>query len=97
MKSTSIVCCFRLLIVSILAVLPSSAFAVDDNDVDKAVVNALKFLAKQQRPNGSWEADSGNESTATTSLAVMAFLAAGHVPSEGPYGAGDRRGELDMS
>lgn len=81
-----------LLLMLILSSVPSSLVAIEDKDVDAAVINALRFLAKQQRPNGSWEADSGNESTATTSLAVMAFLAAGHVPSEGPYGLAIDRG-----
>ncbi len=53
--------------------------------VDRAVVAALDFLAGEQLPNGSWRADGYGEMTSTTSLAIMAFLAAGHVPGEGPY------------
>ena len=53
--------------------------------VDRAITGALAYLAKTQKPSGCWESDAYGESTATTSLAVMAFLAAGHVPGEGPY------------
>lgn len=54
--------------------------------VDAALVKALEFLASQQTEDGSWIVDSYGESTASTSLAVMSFLAAGHVPQEGHYG-----------
>lgn len=60
--------------------------------VDAAVVKALKYLAREQQPNGSWRVNSFGESTAATSLAVMAFLAAGHIPGEGPYGEPIERG-----
>ncbi len=53
--------------------------------VDAAIVKALEFLADQQETNGAWKVNSLGESTAATSLAVMAFMAAGHVPAEGPY------------
>jgi hypothetical protein len=61
--------------------------AKDKEPVDKAVDRALEFLAATQDKNdGSWK--SGNtRSPAVTSLAVMAFLSAGHVPGEGKYGA----------
>ena len=67
-------------------VLPIPGFAVEDLAVDAAVVNALRYLVTHQNPNGSWTIDAAGESTAATSLSVMAFLAAGHVPGEGPYG-----------
>jgi len=54
--------------------------------VDTAISKALKRLARDQRPSGAWATQDNRESTATTSLAIMAFLAAGHVPGEGPYG-----------
>jgi hypothetical protein len=63
-----------------------TGFAVEDRAVDDAIVSALRYLASQQNPNGSWTIDVSGESTAATSLSVMAFLAAGHVPDEGPYG-----------
>ena len=61
--------------------------AKEKEPVDKAVDRALEFLAATQDKNdGSWK--SGNaRSPAVTSLAVMAFLSAGHVPGEGKYGA----------
>ena len=53
---------------------------------DAAIVKALKYLARNQQPSGAWRINTYGESTAATSLAVMAFMAAGHVPGEGPYG-----------
>jgi hypothetical protein len=53
--------------------------------VDQSVARALAFLQKTQQDDGAW-ADHGGKSPAVTSLAVLAFLSAGHVPGEGPYG-----------
>ena len=60
--------------------------------IDKAVDDALAFLAiTQDKTDGSWK--SGNtRSPAATSLAVMAFLSAGHVPGEGKYGSTIEKG-----
>lgn len=49
-----------------------------------AADRGLEWLASQQRPNGSFPG-SPEQSTAVTSLAVLAFLARGHNPGEGPY------------
>ena len=54
--------------------------------VDDAIVRALDFLSASQLPEGAWRSDSYGECTAATSLACMAFMAAGHTPGEGPYG-----------
>lgn len=54
--------------------------------IDAAIVKALKALARDQSPSGAWLNREDVESTAMTGLAVMAFMAAGHVPGEGPYG-----------
>ncbi|MEX0704911.1 MAG: prenyltransferase/squalene oxidase repeat-containing protein [Planctomycetales bacterium] len=60
--------------------------AAERKEVDEAIVRALEFLAERQRPSGAWTLQNEGEATSATSLAVMAFLAAGHVPGEGPYG-----------
>ncbi|MCA8995872.1 MAG: terpene cyclase/mutase family protein [Planctomycetaceae bacterium] len=60
--------------------------AYDPEAVDNAIARALDYLAGQQAEEGFWRTDAWGESTAITSLAVMAFLSAGHVPDEGPYG-----------
>jgi hypothetical protein len=52
--------------------------------VDRSIEQALSFLRSMQEPDGAWQAHGKNP--AITSLAVMAFLSAGHVPREGPYG-----------
>ncbi len=65
-----------------------------DQAVDASIARALEFLATQQTDEGSWRTESWGESTAITSLAVMAYLAAGHVPGEGPYGERINRGVL---
>jgi hypothetical protein len=58
----------------------------EDKKTDKAIEQALAFLAQlQDRTDGAWRTRT-NKSPAVTSLAVMAFLSAGHVPGEGKYG-----------
>jgi hypothetical protein len=56
------------------------------NPVDQRVERALDFLQKTQNPDGSWPRTYAGYEGAVTALAVMAFLAAGHVPGEGRYG-----------
>src|SRR5262249_55761105 len=53
---------------------------------DVAIDKALAFLAStQDKADGSWKSNN-TKNAAVTSLAVMAFLSAGHVPGEGKYG-----------
>jgi prenyltransferase beta subunit len=63
-----------------------------DKQIDAAIAKALEHLAKNQQPSGAWSLNQFGESTSSTSLAVMAFLAAGHVPGEGPYATHIDRG-----
>lgn len=53
--------------------------------VQEAVDRALTWMAANQKPDGTWP-QGGSSKTAVPSLAVMAFLARGHVPGQGPYG-----------
>jgi hypothetical protein len=53
---------------------------------DLAIHRALEHLKGAQAVDGSWSSGGFGPATSITSLAVMAFLAAGHVPGEpGPY------------
>jgi hypothetical protein len=53
---------------------------------DTALHRALNYLKTAQKPDGAWESGGFGRATSVTSLSVMAFLAAGHVPGEpGPY------------
>jgi hypothetical protein len=67
---------------------PAVAFAqspVKDKDrLEQTVDKALLFLHTMQDGDGAWRSFN-QKSPAATSLAVMAFLSAGHVPGEGPY------------
>ncbi|MCA9066402.1 MAG: prenyltransferase, partial [Planctomycetaceae bacterium] len=77
---------FILLVVTIplqQSVLQADEF---DDPIDAGIGRALAWLAREQKPSGAWSSEQYGESTATTSLAIMAFLAGGHVPDEGPYG-----------
>ena len=47
---------------------------------DAAIHRALEYLRTAQRPDGAWDSGGFGPATSVTSLAVMAFLAAGHVP-----------------
>jgi hypothetical protein len=58
-----------------------------DGPVDHAIDRGLQNLKVfQTRLDGSWRGPGSTENPAITALAVMAFLSAGHVPGEGPYG-----------
>src|SRR5262245_2422724 len=62
--------------------------------MDKAVARAVEMLHNtQDKTTGSWAAGRvSRRSIAISSLAVMAFLSAGHVPGEGKYGPTIERG-----
>lgn len=62
-----------------------------DKPVDAAIDKALSWLAAQQHKEGYWPSGLGKD-PAITSLAVMAFLAKGHTPGNGPYGERINRG-----
>ncbi|MEX0715116.1 MAG: prenyltransferase/squalene oxidase repeat-containing protein [Planctomycetaceae bacterium] len=88
-----------MVIAGLALISPRAALAQDDGhlraqrqQVDAAIVRALEYLADRQRPSGAWTLQNEGEATSATSLAVMAFLAAGHVPGEGPYGDRISRG-----
>ncbi len=53
---------------------------------DRSMKKGLDYLKSAQKGDGAWESGGFGRATSVTSLAVMAFLAAGHVPGEpGPY------------
>src|ERR1700722_4790166 len=56
-----------------------------DSKLEERIDKALTFLQNQQQRDGSWTSH-GKASPGITALAVMAFLSAGHVPGEGPFG-----------
>ena len=53
--------------------------------VEAAVERALAWLAGQQQPDGSFPTLEMGQ-PGVTSLCVMAFMAHGHLPGDGPYG-----------
>jgi squalene cyclase len=73
------------LLLTVVCAGPVSAQTKESDPVVQRVNRALKFLKTSQSADGSWALPQGS-SPAATSLAVMAFLSAGHVPGEGPYG-----------
>ena len=78
-----------LLIVALLfsAALSAPAPAVERDRVDRAIDRALAFLKKTQESDGAWSGRTQKKRPAISSLAIMAFLSAGHVPGEGRYAA----------
>lgn len=63
-----------------------------EQQIDTAIDRALPWLARQQLPSGAWATGKSGASTGASSLAILAFLASGHFPDEGPYGRQLTRG-----
>ena len=60
-----------------------------DSKTEQVINSALKYLAANQLPNGAWFGIDNREKQypiAITAYTLMAFLAAGNLPGEGPYG-----------
>ena len=53
--------------------------------VDQTSDRALAWLARQQKPDGSFKAPPSGQ-PGITALCTMAFLSRGHLPGQGPYG-----------
>lgn len=83
---------FFSLILALLA--PAALRAADDIPVvdaetAKLIEGAIKYLAGNQEPSGAWNTGNpGREQfrAAMTSYVLIGFMAAGHLPNEGPYG-----------
>jgi hypothetical protein len=77
---------FRMIVVLAILVFTATTAAQDvPPQVDKAIAGGLDFLAHHQNPDGSFEAT--GPKIALTGLSLMSFLASGHTPDEGRYGA----------
>lgn len=61
-----------------------------DAKTDTVIRGALKYLAAQQLPSGSWARDS--HQAAITGYVLIAYLAAGELPDEGEYGKNVSKG-----
>jgi squalene cyclase len=79
---------------------PAPRASLIDDATRQAIEQGLRFLVRTQRPDGSWLSDAGHKvnddyvvqradvpHVGVTALSILAFLAAGHVPGRGPYGA----------
>ena len=58
-----------------------------DRRTEEAVVNALRWLKTQQRPDGSWAGSTGADGQGVTGLAVLTFLAHGEKSGGGEFGS----------
>jgi hypothetical protein len=80
-----------LLLLFVSAPLALAAEPADKERMDQAIKRGLEFLHRSQDRDGAWAGGPANN-PAITSFAVMAFLSAGHVPGEGPYGETVKKG-----
>lgn len=69
---------------------PSEDTVKVDSHTETVIAGALKYLAAQQLPDGSWSGDKNDPQNnkwpvAMTSYVMMAFMANGNLPDAGPY------------
>ena len=63
---------------------PEDTFVELTPESEAAIARGLQYLRDTQNPNGSWNSHYG-ENMGITALALMAFIATGHVPGQGEY------------
>lgn len=63
-----------------------------DRRTEEAVVNALRWLKTQQRPDGSWAGSTGADGQGVTGLVILTFLAHGEKSGGGEFGVCVARG-----
>jgi hypothetical protein len=92
---------YFLLLVSLILLSTSNSAAPRREPMDDSIERGLVFLRNLQQTDGSWPGSGlgilgmggrGNGDAAVSSLAVMAFLSAGHVPGEGKHGEAIEKG-----
>jgi hypothetical protein len=54
-------------------------------EAEAAIQKGLAYLARTQKPDGSWTAEGQGHSVAMTSLACLALMCGGNTPATGPY------------
>ena len=64
---------------------PTDMFVEMTAESERAIENALKYLAGCQLPSGAWVYSNVGPNVGVTSLALLAFLATGNVPEQGEY------------
>ncbi len=57
-----------------------------DRRTEESVVNALRWLKTQQRPDGSWAGSTGADGQGVTGLVLLTFLAHGEKSGGGEFG-----------
>jgi len=67
--------------------IPEGAAELMTPQTDQTIQRGLKWLASQQRPDGSFGSGIYQGNIAVTSLSGLAFMAAGSSPGRGPYGS----------
>lgn len=88
------------LLLSLTCNAPAQALPADDApsfveitpEVRTAVEKGLAFLASTQETDGSFAANGVGKNVGITGLACLAFMADGHLPGRGKYGANVQRG-----
>ena len=63
---------------------PRARAAVTREEVERSIRGGVRYLIKQQRPDGSWPETDDDARTGTTSLVTLALLTAGE-PSDAPH------------
>jgi hypothetical protein len=93
-RSLALICIFTwILPAAALAQKQGDAFNVEAREYlgtpqsEAAVNRGLEFLLKQQQADGHWNSGSYQADSAVSGLCTMAFLASGHQPGRGKYGA----------
>jgi len=67
--------------------IPEGARELMTAETEQAIDDGLKWLAKQQKEDGSFGSGAYQGNIAVTSLAAMAMMSSGSTPGRGPYGS----------